>query len=150
MIRSLQNGEVAFHTGPIASISIQSKASTMSAGFSLSRGDIVMRGDLTFVVWTHGQGEIAAFPHCNGMVDCTRKVKLDQGGLAKVGRLDNFELAELKEHAADAQTRMAKQHGAGQWEVIVPDYDDPLPDGRYRAEQETGCYWVQPNRDWTT
>lgn len=111
----------------------------------VSRGDIVTRGGLSFVVWVHGQGEIQAMPIVSGMADYRRLVTMKRDSAVATGKrltaIDGLKSCrEYYLHQADASLRPDGWDDARESDLVS------FEDGRYHAPQpETpNCFWVQP------
>ena len=110
----------------------------------VSRGDIVTRGGLSFVVWVHGQGETAAMPIKSGKVDHRKSVTFRISDVVNTGiRIPDDQITKLREIHADY---VMSDHSA--WDEAPEQGQEFFNDGRYHAPvyNSDDGYWVQRTR----
>lgn len=110
----------------------------------VSRGDIVTRGGLSFVVWTHGQGEVIVMPidFNSGKIDHRNLVTMQLSSVVPLGlTIPTDRMKELRENRAGY---VMSDHSA--WDDALEKDQEFFNDGRYHAAVwgSDGGYWVQP------
>lgn len=112
----------------------------------VSRGDIVTRGSLSFVVWVHGQGEIQAMPIVNGLVNYRRLSRMQLASAHLTGeRVADGGLESLKCSRANYLHREDASFRSDGWDEAREIEEISFEDGRWHAPQPytDNCFWVQ-------
>jgi hypothetical protein len=111
----------------------------------VSRGDIVTRDGLSFVVWEHGQGEIQAMPVDETGVNWRRVSRLSLDSVVNTGETLGFpEKQRLKSLRATHLQRESATIRPDGWDRF--DDPDPVFFGGDRPKvslyDSENCYWI--------